>query len=103
MFRFTIRELVLLTLVVAVGAGWWIDRAMLRVSGANYHDTQCRACSEIGYGTIGPCTNAKERAWFLAMSEWHRNASETNRLVLWRPWQRFSLPQRPRLDDSKPK
>ena len=26
MFRFTIRELVLLTLVVAMGAGWWIDR-----------------------------------------------------------------------------
>ena len=26
MFRFTIRELVLLTVVVAMGAGWWIDR-----------------------------------------------------------------------------
>jgi hypothetical protein len=27
MFRFTIRELVLLTLVVAIGVAWWLDRA----------------------------------------------------------------------------
>jgi len=27
MFRFTIRELVLVTLVVAMGVGWWIDRS----------------------------------------------------------------------------
>ena len=26
MFGFTIRELVLLTLVVAMGVGWWLDR-----------------------------------------------------------------------------
>jgi hypothetical protein len=26
MFRFTIRELVLLTVVVAMGIGWWVDR-----------------------------------------------------------------------------
>jgi hypothetical protein len=25
LFRFTIRELVLFTLVVAMGVGWWID------------------------------------------------------------------------------
>jgi len=30
MFRFTIRELVLLTLVVAMGVGWWLDRRTLR-------------------------------------------------------------------------
>ena len=29
MFRFTIRELVLLTLVVAMGVGWWMDRSQL--------------------------------------------------------------------------
>ena len=29
MFRFTIRELVLLTLVVAMGVGWWVDRRRL--------------------------------------------------------------------------
>ena len=29
MFRFTIRELLLLTLVVALGVGWWIDRGRL--------------------------------------------------------------------------
>jgi hypothetical protein len=26
MFRFTIRELVLLTVVVALGVGWWVER-----------------------------------------------------------------------------
>ena len=29
MFRFTIRELVLLTLVVAMGIGWWVERQRL--------------------------------------------------------------------------
>jgi hypothetical protein len=29
MFRFTIRELVLLTLVVAMGVGWWLDRSRM--------------------------------------------------------------------------
>ena len=29
MFRFTIRELVLLTLVVAMGVGWWLDHSAL--------------------------------------------------------------------------
>ena len=27
MFRFTIRELVLLTLVVAMAVGWWVDHS----------------------------------------------------------------------------
>ena len=30
MFRFTIRELVLLTLVVAMGVAWWLDRSNLK-------------------------------------------------------------------------
>jgi hypothetical protein len=29
MFRFTIRELVLLTLVVALGIGWWVEHRQL--------------------------------------------------------------------------
>ena len=29
MFRFTIRELVLLTLVVAMGVAWWMDRSLI--------------------------------------------------------------------------
>jgi len=29
MFHFTIRELVLVTLVVAMGVGWWLDRSRL--------------------------------------------------------------------------
>jgi hypothetical protein len=32
MFRFTIRELVLLTLVAAMGVAWWIDRSQLAES-----------------------------------------------------------------------
>jgi hypothetical protein len=31
MFRFTIRELVLLTLVVAMGVGWWVDRSRIAI------------------------------------------------------------------------
>ena len=30
MFRFTIRELVLVTAVVALGTGWWAERRKLR-------------------------------------------------------------------------
>jgi hypothetical protein len=29
MFKFTIRELLLLTLVAAMGVGWWVDRSRL--------------------------------------------------------------------------
>ena len=29
MFRFTIRELVLLTIIVAMGVGWWLDSSRL--------------------------------------------------------------------------
>ena len=32
MFRFTIRELILLTAIVAMGAAWWIDDRRLRQS-----------------------------------------------------------------------
>jgi hypothetical protein len=40
MFRFTIRELVLLTLVVAMGVGWWIDRSRLREQNRTLRDEQ---------------------------------------------------------------
>ena len=36
MYRFTIRELVLLTIVVAMGVGWWMDRCQLAVPAADY-------------------------------------------------------------------
>jgi hypothetical protein len=36
MFRFTIRELVLLTLVVALGVAWCLDRRMLQVAIASH-------------------------------------------------------------------
>ena len=34
MFRFTIRELVLLTIIVAIGVAWWVDRSQLAASNA---------------------------------------------------------------------
>lgn len=35
MFRFTIRELVLPTLMVAMGVGWWMDHARLAPAAAD--------------------------------------------------------------------
>jgi hypothetical protein len=36
MFRFSIRELVLLTLLIAMGFGWWLDRRALSLALAEY-------------------------------------------------------------------
>ena len=44
MFRFTIRELVLLTLVVAMGVGWWMDRQ--RPDAASLDSRHGRAVAE---------------------------------------------------------
>jgi hypothetical protein len=38
MFRFSIRELMLVTLVVAMGAGWWIDRSRLAHAAWRYQE-----------------------------------------------------------------
>ena len=44
MFRFTIRELVLLTLVVAIGLAWWLDRnALAKVNEQQRHELKIRA------------------------------------------------------------
>jgi hypothetical protein len=45
MFRFTIRELVLLTLVVAMGVAWWLDRESLSAWHVNRLD---RFLEELG-------------------------------------------------------
>jgi streptomycin 6-kinase len=42
MFRFSIRELVLLTLVVAMGVAWWIERARLAAQLAKYQQAEQR-------------------------------------------------------------
>ena len=34
MFRFTIRELILLTIIVAICAAWWLDRSALNAGHA---------------------------------------------------------------------
>jgi len=36
MLRFTIRELVLLTLVVALVVGWWLDRGRMAIPATDY-------------------------------------------------------------------
>jgi hypothetical protein len=49
MFRFTIRELVLLTLVVGLALGWWLDRASLqsaRESDADFYMKREREWNE---------------------------------------------------------
>ena len=38
MFRFTIRELVLVTLVVAMGVGWWLDHRSSRQAQAKLQE-----------------------------------------------------------------
>jgi hypothetical protein len=38
MFRFTIRELVLLTLVVALAVAWWLDRSQLAPDAQNWRE-----------------------------------------------------------------
>jgi hypothetical protein len=95
MFSFTIRDLLWVTVVAAVLLGWWADRSLALISRASYHESQCEACFATYSGKSGLCVNANEAAWCLAMSEWHRKASEANRLALWRPWLRFSEPLRP--------
>ena len=45
MFRFTIRELVLLTLVVAMGVAWWLDRRSLAIRAQETNSY--RALSEV--------------------------------------------------------
>ena len=37
MFRFTIRELVLLTIIVAMGWGWWVDHRRLLAAAEATH------------------------------------------------------------------
>jgi hypothetical protein len=45
MFRFTIRDLVWLTVVVAVGAGWWVDHRNLAPD-AELHRGQLKRLAE---------------------------------------------------------
>jgi hypothetical protein len=51
MFRFTIRELVLLTLVVAMGVGWWVDRSRLATANASLV-AECERLKDIGEKTF---------------------------------------------------
>jgi len=42
MFRFTIRELALVTIIVAMGVSWWLDRASLAAAKAEaVEDARC--------------------------------------------------------------
>jgi hypothetical protein len=43
MFRFTIRDVLWLTVVVALGVGWWLDQRQLRIQNRQYLEDQVRA------------------------------------------------------------
>jgi hypothetical protein len=47
MFRFTIRELVLLTLVAAMGVGWWLDHARAEKASAAMERRMDRQAAQI--------------------------------------------------------
>jgi len=49
MFRFTIRELVLLTLVVAMGVAWWVDRSRLASNLAESQENANMAWHALGH------------------------------------------------------
>jgi hypothetical protein len=58
-FRFTIRELVLLTLVVAMGVGWWVDRSSL-VEQVSEATADARTLSKL----TNPGTRIRGARWF---------------------------------------
>ena len=43
MLRFTIRELVLLTVIAAIGVAWRIDQRQLRIQNSQYREELVRA------------------------------------------------------------
>jgi hypothetical protein len=66
MFRFTIRDVLWLTVVAALGVGWWVDRSSLAVDAAENRQLKER---------LGPLhgdaeANA-EREW-AEFQEWYR-------------------------------
>jgi hypothetical protein len=60
MFRFTIRELVLLTLVVALGVGWWIDRSQV-ASAKRAFENDARSMSRYFDANRSPYADDAER------------------------------------------
>lgn len=48
MFRFTIRELVLLTLVVAMGVAWWLDQTRLQAVVKEHDESSIEAWQTVG-------------------------------------------------------
>ena len=46
MFRFTIRELVLLTLVVAMGVGWWLEHRLHLSSAAQVQALETKVAEQ---------------------------------------------------------
>ena len=48
MFRFTIRDVLWLTVVVALAVGWWVDRERLRLWARGRWDRTLEATMEVG-------------------------------------------------------
>jgi len=70
MFRFTIRELVLLTLVVAMGVGWWLDHRRL---------IQAQRATESVFGEVVRSREAALRAQIDAMEAVIRASADAQR------------------------
>jgi len=60
MFRFTIRELVLLTLVVAMGVAWWVDRSQV-ASAKRAFENDARSMSRFFDANRSPYADDAER------------------------------------------
>ena len=101
MFRFTIRDLVLLTLVVAMGVGWWIDHseaANARDSAIRQRDAAMADARKLAYYWgffLQPLTDADMVPFF---------KQDTSRYWLWTQFQkvrdRYNTLERPSLIDE---
>ena len=61
MLRFTIRDMLWLTVVVGMGVGWWIDHRRLSVSFGNWNEQIVEAVKDtlraMGHDTDGQVVN----------------------------------------------
>ena len=68
MFRFTIRELLLLTLSVAIAVGWWINREQLlgEIREAKRYETSAYRWHA---ATIAFAQQMREQGWYVAVRD----------------------------------
>ena len=92
MFRFTIRELVLITLVVALGVGWWMEHRKRSAVQRRLGD------AEAGYSMCGDYLNQTVLALYELGIHWR----PTNRRVILRPTTSTDIPPVEGLEGEPP-